>query len=521
MSHLADDAESRANQGSREMSASESQTAGLVSPHEIVVNRPRPQARVSVILLDWNVRESFHSLYYLNNQTVPRESYDLVWVEFYERRPEALEKAVAEWGVDGPAVDKWVVLNYDEGVYFHKHRMYNVGILAADGDVCVICDSDAMFPEDFVERIVEEFDANPNLVLHLDEVRNNQKKHYPFDFPSFEEVLEPADCINWNGRTTKGLDDSDDMLHEANYGACMCARREDLVAIGGADEHLEYLGYICGPYELTFRLVNHGCTEKWLDDVFLVHTWHPGESGINVDYRGPCDGRGMSSPALEARESGRVAPLLENSAVRTLRQGGTDSLDSQLDALHDEGAPEWREIAELYGTDAEPEFVATLNGYTVHRHACTWYAIREFDGEFSVERFKTGGYRGCLVAHSREQLEKLIEVQPSLTERSKAFAGRIREIKRQQGAVKAGLHAGVRLGKVAVHNLVRLPARAASVLGRLRHRLRLRTRVLQTVRNVRYRLRLRTRAFAILGVQRTKPTDGSDTDRSDDQKMAA
>jgi len=138
---------------------------------EIVVNRPRPRARVSVILLDWNVRESFHSLYYLNNQTVPRESYDLVWVEFYDRRPAALREAVERWGEDGPAVDKWIVLGYDDGVYFHKHRMYNVGILAADGEICVICDSDAMFPPNFIESVVAAFEENPEIDLYLDRSR--------------------------------------------------------------------------------------------------------------------------------------------------------------------------------------------------------------------------------------------------------------------------------------------------------------------------------------------------------------
>jgi hypothetical protein len=37
----------------------------------------------------------------------------------------------------------------------------------------------------------------------------------------------------------------------------MAARRRGLLAIGGADEHIDYLGYMCGPYELTFRLMNY------------------------------------------------------------------------------------------------------------------------------------------------------------------------------------------------------------------------------------------------------------------------
>ena len=33
----------------------------------------RKQPKVSFILLDWSVRESFHFLHYLSQQTVPRE----------------------------------------------------------------------------------------------------------------------------------------------------------------------------------------------------------------------------------------------------------------------------------------------------------------------------------------------------------------------------------------------------------------------------------------------------------------
>jgi len=66
--------------------------------------------------------------------------------------------------------------------------------------------------------------------------------------------------------------DKADPLHTRNYGACMSALREDLVDIGGADEHLDYLGHICGPYEMTFRLVNAGRKEIWHPkNFFTIH----------------------------------------------------------------------------------------------------------------------------------------------------------------------------------------------------------------------------------------------------------
>lgn len=50
--------------------------------------------KVSVILLDWSCRESFHSLHYLNKQSVPRDSYELLWVEYYNREAPQIQEQV-------------------------------------------------------------------------------------------------------------------------------------------------------------------------------------------------------------------------------------------------------------------------------------------------------------------------------------------------------------------------------------------------------------------------------------------
>src|SRR5438067_10984539 len=105
---------------------------------ECLLNHKRPKPQVSVILIDWGVRESFHSLYYLNRQTADRDDYELIWVEFYDRKPDGLRQAVAGGMGRSPVLDKWVVLGYPDDHIYHKHRLYNVGILLAAGDLCVI-----------------------------------------------------------------------------------------------------------------------------------------------------------------------------------------------------------------------------------------------------------------------------------------------------------------------------------------------------------------------------------------------
>jgi len=276
----------------------------------LVKQSARSRPRVSLILVDWSVRESFHLLHYLARQNVERDSFEVIVVEYYSRVSEAVRKFESQ-------VDTWLVLDMPETCYYHKHLMYNAGIFFSRGEICVICDSDAMVREGFVRAILDEFDRTPEIVLHLDQFRNSRRDLYPFSYPTFEDVTGRG-CVNNAGGQTKGIQCKEDTIHNRNYGACMCARREDLIAIGGADEHLDYLGHICGPYDMTFRLVNLGRREKWHQTEYLYHTWHPGQAGED-NYLGPHDGRHVSTTALDALSSGRVLPLIENENILALR----------------------------------------------------------------------------------------------------------------------------------------------------------------------------------------------------------
>lgn len=273
-----------------------------------------------MILLDWSCRESFHSLHYLNQQTVAREAFEILWIEYHSKKPSEIVSMINNFKREyKPApIDQWILMGMPENNCYHKHLMYNVGIAKSRGDIVVLCDSDAIFPPTFIKTIQKSFQANKNIVLHLDEVRNANKKFYPFSYPSIQEVLGEG-CANWTGRETVGLRDKKDFIHTRNYGACMAAKRSDLIAIGGADESFDYVGHVCGPYEMTFRMINFGMKELWHSSEFIYHVWHPGQSGDN-NYVGPHDGRLISTTALSVLSSGRVAPLVENKAIEMLRK---------------------------------------------------------------------------------------------------------------------------------------------------------------------------------------------------------
>ena len=214
------------------------------------------------------------------------------------------------------AIDKWLIMDMPKEVYYHKHLMYNMGLLQSAGDILVICDSDGIVKPTFLESIWKEFKNSNNLVLHLDQLRNYNRDFYPFNYPRIDQAEKEA--TNYYCGKPYGLQDERDPLHSKNYGACFCARRKDLIRIGGADEHRDYLGHICGPYEMTWRLVNAGCEEKWHQEEWMLHVWHPGQAGDN-NFVGPHDGFMLSTTALEAKTAKRILPLVENEFIQILR----------------------------------------------------------------------------------------------------------------------------------------------------------------------------------------------------------
>jgi len=278
------------------------------------------------VLIDWSVRESFHIIDYLKRQTVVREDFEIIVIEFFNKVSNALKPYEDD-------VDTWVLLEIPESCYYHKHVMYNAGIIAACGDIVMIGDSDAMVSETFVKSIIEAFEVNSNIILHLDQYRNNRPDLYPFRHTTFDDIIGEG-CINNGGGMTTGMCDEIDPLHSRNYGACMSAKRKDLISIGGADEHIDFVGHICGPYDLTFRLINSGKKEVWHENEFTYHSWHPGAAGVD-NYQGPHDGKQMSSTSLEALFCGRVQPLKENPAIIKMKSNDAIERDDLLNQLLD------------------------------------------------------------------------------------------------------------------------------------------------------------------------------------------
>ncbi|MBV8731278.1 MAG: hypothetical protein JO336_15835 [Acidobacteriia bacterium] len=259
--------------------------------------------KLSIVLLDWSCRERFDPLNWLEQQDVPRDSYELIWVELFGRViPEAMEHAD-------------VVVTCHQSEPYHKHEGYNIGLLLASGELLCVCDSDAVFPPEFVRSICGHFygegpgdqsSAPRGSVLFHFEGRSS------LSYPGLRTANELKNGNwHWSG------------LHP-NVGACMTVRTANAYRFGGFDEDPVYAGYLCGPYELGWRLLNAGLAEVWHDPATMLwHFAHPdpvGDNGILPSLR---QIREMVYPhvdlhALHAVESltcGRLLPLKENTAI--------------------------------------------------------------------------------------------------------------------------------------------------------------------------------------------------------------
>jgi len=274
---------------------------------------------MSFILLDWGCRERFTTLDWLRQQDVPKDQYELIWVELYDRVvDEVLEKAD-------------VVITCNQRGTYHKHIGYNIGLLQARGELICVCDSDAIFPPDFVRSVFRSFRMDgegPAIPLVLMHYERRTSLLYPDGLTDTETLKDHARWQWWP------------LI--VNEGACMTVRYSDAIRFGGFDEHASYIGYLCGPYDLGWRLVNAGWPEIWHDEsVSLWHFAHPDPIGTNgqraslkqlLEKAYPHI-HGHALTAVEAFSTGRFQPLLENPEIWALRMWNR-RIGSELEARY-------------------------------------------------------------------------------------------------------------------------------------------------------------------------------------------
>jgi hypothetical protein len=203
-------------------------------------------SKISVIMVDGGFRERFHLIDCLNNQTLPRDRYELIWVECFDKIQPDLE---AKDNV------KFIKLNRVGKPYSMSH-CFNEGIRRSIGDLLVIPDADVFVCPDFLEKILAEHERCDDLVMYFRR------------YDQSEEDSGPV-TLDYLQRTCR-------LKIPANYGGCVTVRKKWMLAVNGYEQHPIFQARnFTGGMDLYTRFRNLGMVIKWHPSEKLYHPWHP------------------------------------------------------------------------------------------------------------------------------------------------------------------------------------------------------------------------------------------------------
>lgn len=215
---------------------------------------PRVQF-VSVICWDGSFRENFDAVRGALNQTLPREKYEVILVEYFEQvNPRVL--AMVEQYDNARAV----ALGNPHPGRENEHVIgacINEGLRRARGDLIVVPDADVIFEEDFLEEVVRQHEQVEELALYF----------YRMDEPQTGRPVP---------RTIEDLRQVGQLRFPENYGGCLAVRKRWLEAINGYEEDPLWRGYSSVDQDAARRLKALGLCIKWHPSKLLYHGYHPG-----------------------------------------------------------------------------------------------------------------------------------------------------------------------------------------------------------------------------------------------------
>ena len=215
---------------------------------------------LSVIMIDGGFREKFHLVDYLNNsQTLQRDEYELIWVEFYSDVKEELKKK--------PNL-KIITLNNSKDTPYHASYCFNEGIRQSKGEILVIIDADQVVPPIFLECIKREHEKCDELVMYMQRWDEMEKDHHPVK--SYELKYLQSVCK---------------FINPINYGGCLTVRKKWLLTINGYEQDPLFSGLHANGKDCYTRFKNLGLHIKWHPTVKTYHPWHPGGLASSPTYK--------------------------------------------------------------------------------------------------------------------------------------------------------------------------------------------------------------------------------------------
>ena len=217
--------------------------------------------KISVVTWDGGFRESFHTVDFFANQTIPVDEYEFIWVEYYGTAETILVEKI-----NGLENGKLIYLNGEEN--WHAGKCMNAGVNASLGELVVIIDGDIIVQPDFLEKVWEKHKNQDNLVLYFRRWDELEETHLP------DKSRNSIDHLNQFCR----------LLQPENYASCISLRRETIDAVGGYEEHSIFGGAGAVSKELHWRLRNAGFPVVWHPKEKIFHPWHPGTA---PSYKNP------------------------------------------------------------------------------------------------------------------------------------------------------------------------------------------------------------------------------------------
>ncbi len=209
-------------------------------------NKPK----ISVIMVDGSFREQFHAVDSFGSQSLARENYEIIWVEYYSRVDPTLRAKIEQY-------PNARILTLNRNGIYHSSFCFNAGIRASRADVVFIPDADVIVESAFLERAYQDHHENHKLVMYF------FRKEEPHTDHSGDLSLEHLKKV---GR----------LSNPQNYGGCLSVRKKWLVQINGYEQHpLLSTGFHANGLEMYTRLKSLGLHVRWHPDLMLYHPWHP------------------------------------------------------------------------------------------------------------------------------------------------------------------------------------------------------------------------------------------------------
>jgi hypothetical protein len=114
----------------------------------------------------------------------------------------------------------------------------------------------------------------------------------------------------------------------------------------------------------------------------------------------------MSLRALKLRQSSRIKPFLENTAIIELRAGSKKTKIELLSMINKENKSKWKKQKKIASNITIPYLVEeNYFGYNIILYREKYYGLDQNEGAFDIEKIRKNEYKSCFSNSSKADLK--------------------------------------------------------------------------------------------------------------------